>query len=203
MRAAFCVAIGNFSGIFSGTPAKRAERSKSRNEYSRLSGYDDRALQLGRLEGGAEQDRAPRHRAPVARRQRFDPLGSDVGIRRREVEVEVDGAGLRGHGRRLLRSTGRALRTFPKRSAFGQRAGVGIQQAATPWRQRRARPPSARPTGAPTPRHRRCVHRGWPTARPACRGAAPAPARVVSFQCGGDSPSTHSPRPRPKCATVR
>jgi hypothetical protein len=25
-RAAFCVGIGNFSGILSGTPAKRAER---------------------------------------------------------------------------------------------------------------------------------------------------------------------------------
>ena len=37
-RAAFCVKIGNFSGLVSGTPAKRAERSKSRNEYSRLIG---------------------------------------------------------------------------------------------------------------------------------------------------------------------
>ena len=40
MRAAFIVAIGNFSGRRSGTPAKRAERSKSSSVYSRFSGYD-------------------------------------------------------------------------------------------------------------------------------------------------------------------
>ena len=39
-RAAFCVAIGKGCGIVSGTPAKRAERSKSSSEYSRLIGCD-------------------------------------------------------------------------------------------------------------------------------------------------------------------
>ena len=38
-RAAFCVATGNFSGKVNGTPAKRAERSKSCSEYSRLIGW--------------------------------------------------------------------------------------------------------------------------------------------------------------------
>ena len=40
MRAAFWVGIGNFCGIVSGTPAKRAERSKSCSEYSRLIGCE-------------------------------------------------------------------------------------------------------------------------------------------------------------------
>ena len=39
MRAAFCVATGKVSGNVNGTPAKRAERSKSSSEYSRLSGW--------------------------------------------------------------------------------------------------------------------------------------------------------------------
>src|SRR5450432_949315 len=38
-RAAFCVAIGKGSGNLNGTPAKRADRSKSCNEYSRLIGW--------------------------------------------------------------------------------------------------------------------------------------------------------------------
>ena len=44
MRAAFWVGMGNFSGILSGTPSKRAERSKSCSEYSRLIGCDTGAL---------------------------------------------------------------------------------------------------------------------------------------------------------------
>src|SRR6185436_2216065 len=51
----------------------------------------DRALQLRRLERDAEQDRVPAHRAAVARGERLDPLRGDVRIRRREVDVEIDG----------------------------------------------------------------------------------------------------------------
>ena len=40
MRAAFWVGIGKCAGIFIGTQAKRAERSKSSSEYSRLIGCD-------------------------------------------------------------------------------------------------------------------------------------------------------------------
>ncbi len=39
-RAAFCVGTGKRSGSVHGTASKRAERAKSRSEYSRLSGYD-------------------------------------------------------------------------------------------------------------------------------------------------------------------
>ena len=38
-RAAFCEGWGKDRGKTSGTPSKRAERAKSRCEYSRLSGW--------------------------------------------------------------------------------------------------------------------------------------------------------------------
>ena len=44
MRAAFCVAIGDFAGIVNGTPAKRAQRSRPRSAHSRFSGSGIRRL---------------------------------------------------------------------------------------------------------------------------------------------------------------
>jgi hypothetical protein len=54
---------------FNGTPAKRAERSKSRSEYSRLIGYETGLFSSAAWKVAPSRMAWPVHRAAVARRQ--------------------------------------------------------------------------------------------------------------------------------------
>ena len=167
----------------------------------------DRALQLRRLEGDAEQDRVPAHRPAVARGERLDPFGGDVRIRRREVDVEIDG-GRRSSRQRTATRAGPGRR---RRSRSCAQLGGEIDEVArrpsrsAARRCSRARRPGRAPAAArrtpssgrrAAPRRDRSGGRRPSAARPARRRAGrPRRGRPPATACrrGTARPRARSP----------